>query len=134
MKFFDLSPAEQVAATMRRVYDRGLTTATGGNISMLDSNGDIWITPKGYDKGSLTWEDIVCVHPDGTYEGKHEPSSEIFFHRATYRARPDFRAVVHAHPMFMAIGSQYRMAARGATGATPMRARAALRAHWRSAA
>ena len=35
MKFFDLSPAEQVAATMRRVYDRGLTTATGGNISML---------------------------------------------------------------------------------------------------
>ena len=100
MKFFDLSPAEQVAATMRRVYDRGLTTATGGNISMLDSNGDIWITPKGYDKGSLTWEDIVCVHPDGTYEGKHEPSSEIFFHRATYRARPDFRAVVHAHPVF----------------------------------
>ena len=100
MKFFDLSPAEQVAATMRRVYDRGLTTATGGNISMLDSNGDIWITPKGYDKGSLTWEDIVCVHSDGTYEGKHEPSSEIFFHRATYRARPDFRAVVHAHPVF----------------------------------
>ena len=100
MKFFDLSPAEQVAATMRRVYDRGLTTATGGNISMLDSNGDIWITPKGYDKGSLTSEDIVCVHPDGTYEGKHEPSSEIFFHRATYRARPDFRAVVHAHPVY----------------------------------
>ncbi len=100
MKFFDLSPAEQVAATMRRVYDRGLTTATGGNISMLDSNGDIWITPKGFDKGSLTSEDIVCVHPDGTYEGKHEPSSEIFFHRATYRARPDFRAVVHAHPVY----------------------------------
>ena len=100
MKFFDLSPAGQVAATMRRVYDRGLTTATGGNISMLDRNGDIWITPKGYDKGSLTEEDIVCVHPDGTFEGKHEPSSEIFFHRATYRARPDFRAVVHAHPVY----------------------------------
>ena len=100
MKFLSLSPAEQVAATMRRVYDRGLTTATGGNISMMDQNGDIWITPKGYDKGSLTSEDIVCVHADGTYEGEHEPSSEIFFHRATYRARPDFRAVVHAHPVF----------------------------------
>lgn len=100
MKFLSLSPAEQVAATMRRVYDRGLTTATGGNISMMDQNGDIWITPKGYDKGSLTSEDIVCVHEDGTFEGKHEPSSEIFFHRATYRARPDFRAVVHAHPVF----------------------------------
>ena len=100
MKFLSLSHAEQVAATMRRVYDRGLTTATGGNISMMDQNGDIWITPKGYDKGSLTSEDIVCVHADGTYEGKHEPSSEIFFHRATYRARPDFRAVVHAHPVY----------------------------------
>ena len=100
MKFFSQSPAEQIASVMRRVYDRGLTTATGGNISVLDENGDIWITPKGYDKGSLTHEDIVCVHPDGTFTGKHEPSSEIFFHRATYRARPDFHAVVHAHPVF----------------------------------
>lgn len=100
MKFFTLSPAEQIAAVMRRVYDRGLTTATGGNISLLDGDGNIWITPKGFDKGSLTAEDIVCVHPDGTFEGRHEPSSEIFFHRATYRARPDFRAVVHAHPVF----------------------------------
>ena len=100
MKFFSQSPAEQIASVMRRVYDRGLTTATGGNISLLDENGDIWITPKGYDKGSLTQEDIVCVHPDGSFSGKHEPSSEIFFHRATYRARPDFRAVVHAHPVF----------------------------------
>jgi L-fuculose-phosphate aldolase len=100
MKFFTQSPAEQVACVMRRVYDRGLTTATGGNISVLDENGDIWITPKGFDKGSLTAADIVCVHPDGAYEGRHEPSTEIFFHRATYRARPDFRAVVHAHPVY----------------------------------
>lgn len=100
MKFFSLSPAEQIASVMRRVYDRGLTTATGGNISMMDEHGDIWITPRGYDKGSLMAEDIVCVHPDGSFAGKHAPSSEIFFHRATYRARPDFRAVVHAHPVY----------------------------------
>ena len=100
MNFFTLSPAEQIASVMRRVYDRGLTTATGGNISMLDERGDIWITPKSVDKGSLTAKDIVCVHPDGSYDGIHAPSSEIFFHRATYRARPDFRAVVHAHPVF----------------------------------
>jgi L-fuculose-phosphate aldolase len=100
MNFLSLSPAQQIASVMRRVYDRGLTTATGGNISMLDGDGNIWITPKGYDKGSLTAEDIVCVHPDGSYEGRHAPSSEIFFHSATYRARPDFRAVVHAHPVY----------------------------------
>jgi len=100
MNFFTLTPAEQIASVMRRVYDRGLTTATGGNISMMDEQGDIWITPKAVDKGSLTAKDIVCVHPDGSYDGIHAPSSEIFFHRATYRARPDFRAVVHAHPVY----------------------------------
>ncbi|MPM30678.1 L-fuculose phosphate aldolase [bioreactor metagenome] len=100
MDFFTRTPAEQIASVMRRVYDHGLTTATGGNISVLDERGDIWITPKAVDKGSLTEKDIVCVHPDGTYEGIHAPSSEIFFHRATYRARPDFRAVVHAHPVY----------------------------------
>jgi len=99
MKFFQLSPAGQVAAAMRRIYDQGLTTATGGNISLREDNGDIWITPKGYDKGSLSSEDIVCVHPDGTFEGRHEPSSELPFHKAAYRAQPDFRAVVHAHPV-----------------------------------
>ncbi|NLI53158.1 MAG: class II aldolase/adducin family protein [Clostridiales bacterium] len=100
MKFFTLSPAAQVAAVIRRIYERGLTTASGGNISVMDGNGDIWITPKSVDKGGLTEKDIVCVHPNGTYDGLHEPSSEIAFHRATYRARPDFSALVHAHPVF----------------------------------
>ena len=99
MRFFQSSPAEQVAAAMRRIYDLGLTTATGGNISLRENNGDIWITPKGYDKGSLTSEDIVCVHPDGSFKGRHEPSSELPFHKAAYRAQPGFRAVVHAHPV-----------------------------------
>ncbi len=99
MRFFQSSPAGQVAAAMRRIYDLGLTTATGGNISLRENNGDIWITPKGYDKGSLTSEDIVCVHPDGSFKGRHEPSSELPFHKAAYRAQPGFRAVVHAHPV-----------------------------------
>ena len=42
--------------------------------------------------------DIVCVRRDGTVEGPHPPSSEHPFHRAIYEARPDIRAVVHAHP------------------------------------
>ncbi|MEA5049652.1 MAG: class II aldolase/adducin family protein [Eubacteriales bacterium] len=100
MNFFSKSPAEQVASIMQRVYDRGLTTATGGNISIREKNGDIWITPKAVDKGSLTAADIVCVHPDGSYDGIHAPSSELPFHSAAYRVRPDFYAVVHAHPVY----------------------------------
>jgi L-fuculose-phosphate aldolase len=30
--------------------------------------------------------------------GTHEPSSELLMHLAVYEARPDIRAVVHAHP------------------------------------
>ncbi|MBZ0305291.1 MAG: class II aldolase/adducin family protein, partial [Anaerolineae bacterium] len=61
-------------------------------------NGDLWITPAGIDKGKLTPKDIVCVHPDGSMDGAHRPSSEYPFHRAIYACRPDFNAIVHAHP------------------------------------
>ena len=76
-----------------------MTTTSGGNISARDDDGTIWITPAGVDKGGLTREDIVRVRPDGATEGRHRPSSELPFHRAIYAARPDLRAIVHAHPV-----------------------------------
>jgi L-fuculose-phosphate aldolase len=83
---------------MQRIYDNGMTTLSGGNLSIKDDNGDIWITPAAVDKGKLTPKDISCVHADGTREGPHRPSSEYPFHRAIYEQRPDLRAIVHAHP------------------------------------
>jgi L-fuculose-phosphate aldolase len=65
---------------MERIYGYRMTTTSGGNLSLLDDNGDIWITPAGVDKGSLTRFDIVCVKPDGTIAGNHKPSSEYPFH------------------------------------------------------
>ncbi|MEZ5072622.1 MAG: class II aldolase/adducin family protein [Bacteroidales bacterium] len=50
------------------------------------------------DKGNLQRKDIVCVKPDGTVQGHYKPSSEFPFHRAIYEARPDLRAIIHAHP------------------------------------
>lgn len=82
---------------MHRIYHQGLTTLSGGNLSIRDENGDIWITPAGVDKGTLSARDIVCVRADGTSEGLHRPSSEFPFHRAIYARRPDLGAVVHAH-------------------------------------
>ena len=98
MDFEYLHPSDQLVMIMQRIYDRGMTTTSGGNLSILDDNGDIWITPKGIDKGSLTRQDIVCVKPDGTCVGPHEPSSELPFHRSIYKVRPDIRSVLHAHP------------------------------------
>jgi L-fuculose-phosphate aldolase len=98
MKFHLLHPRDQLVAIMQRIYDNGMTTLSGGNLSIKDDNGDIWITPAGVDKGKLTPGDISCVHADGTKEGPHRPSSEYPFHRAIYAQRPDLRAIVHAHP------------------------------------
>ena len=98
MKFSLLHPREQLVTIMERIYGYGMTTTSGGNLSILDENGDLWITPAGIDKGNLKPQDIICVKPDGTMVGPHKPSSEYPFHRAIYEKRPDFRAIVHAHP------------------------------------
>lgn len=98
MQFALLHPADQILWMMERIYSYGMTTTSGGNLSILDDNGDIWITPAGIDKGALTRNDIICVRQDGTAIGPHRPSSEFPFHQLIYRTRPDLRAVVHAHP------------------------------------
>ncbi len=93
-----IHPADQLVMFMQRIYDKGLTTTSGGNLSILDDDGNIWITPAGIDKGTLTRRDIVCVKPDGSCVGPHRPSSELPFHAQVYKMRPDLRAVLHAHP------------------------------------
>lgn len=98
MQFSLLSPREQIVRVMNRIYYGGMTTLSGGNLSILDSEGNIWITPGSVDKGNLSARDIVCVRPDGTVNGLHKPSSELPFHRAIYAKRPDVRSIVHAHP------------------------------------
>ncbi len=98
MKFELLHPADQLVLMMDRIYQGGMTTTSGGNLSVLDENGDIWITPSGIDKGTLARADMCCVKPDGTILGPHKPSVELPFHASVYKRRPDIHAVLHAHP------------------------------------
>ncbi|MBO4792064.1 MAG: class II aldolase/adducin family protein, partial [Clostridia bacterium] len=98
MKLLDMSPAEKIAYYMTRLYDNRLTTTSGGNLSIIDSEGRIRISPSGIDKAHLTADDILSVGPDGRISGKHRPSSEFPFHLAVLKARPDLKAVFHAHP------------------------------------
>ncbi len=92
-----LHPRDEIMHLMERIYRYRMTTTSGGNLSIRDQDGGIWITPARVDKGSLRREDIVCVRPDGAVDGLHPPSSEFPFHEAIYRARPDLRGIVHAH-------------------------------------
>jgi L-fuculose-phosphate aldolase len=93
-----LHPRDQITMIIERIYKRGMTTTSGGNISIKDDSGDIWVTPAAVDKGSLKPEDIMCVRKDGSIAGPHKPSSEFPFHKAIYEMRGDIRAIIHAHP------------------------------------
>ena len=93
-----LSPPAQLSAVMTRIYDEWLTTPSGGNLSLLDADGGLWVTPSQLDKGRLSPELMVKVAPDGSWRGDVRPTSEWPFHRAVLKARPDCRSVAHAHP------------------------------------
>jgi len=93
-----MHPRDQIIMIIDKIYRGGLTTTSGGNISVIDENGDIWVTPSAIDKGTLRPSDIVCVRNDGTIDGRHKPSSEYPFHLAIYKCRPEIKAVIHAHP------------------------------------
>lgn len=91
---------EEVAYFMRRLYEKNLTTCSGGNISVKLDTNTICITPSGLDKGRIQAEQIGIV----TFNGENltpelKPSIETGMHIAVYKKRPDIKAVVHAHPV-----------------------------------
>jgi len=98
MHFGYMHPCDQIVMLMARVYQYGMTTTSGGNLSVIDEKGDIWISPAAVDKGSLKAEDVVRVRANGEVNGRHAPSSEYPFHKAIYESRPGIGAILHAHP------------------------------------
>jgi L-fuculose-phosphate aldolase len=103
-----------LVASGRRLGARGLISAGEGNVSARLADGTLLTTPTGRRKDELAPEDILIVplDPDGpagdSGSGRPAagplPSTDIAIHRAVYAARPDVRAVVHAHlPAAMAL-------------------------------
>jgi L-fuculose-phosphate aldolase len=93
-----LHPRDEILQAMERVYRYRMTTTSGGNLSIREPSGDLWITPARLDKGALRRDDIVCVHPDGRISGTRKPSSELPIHQEIRRRRPELGGIVHAHP------------------------------------
>ena len=93
---------EEIVRFGRRLLAAGLTTGTGGNLSILNSrNGLVSISPSGIEYGEMTADDVPVTDLDGrVVEGTRGPSSELEFHLALYRKRPDIRAVVHTHSVY----------------------------------
>jgi L-fuculose-phosphate aldolase len=91
-------PRDEILEAMERIYRYRMTTTSGGNLSIREDNGDLWITPARMDKGALGRNDIVRVRSDGKVEGARRPSSELPIHQEIRRRRPELGGIVHAHP------------------------------------
>lgn len=90
---------EEIAYFMRRLYERGLTTTSGGNISVRFSEHEILITPSASDKGRMKGDEIGIMDAGGKILSEFKPSIESSMHLKIYEARPDVKAIVHAHPV-----------------------------------
>lgn len=85
----------------RAMFNEGLVVGSAGNVSArAEGDNAMHITPTQVPYQDLTPEHIVTVTFDGDpIVGDGLPSSESLMHGAIYAARPDVRAVVHAHPV-----------------------------------
>lgn len=88
---------EQLAEVMTRIYEAGLTTPSGGNLSARDKNGEFWLTPSGGDKGAYTKDDMICICGDKVVKGKGKPSIEWQIHKGILEKTENVKAVCHAH-------------------------------------
>ena len=86
----------------RKLVEANLTSGTGGNLSVCDrENCTVAITPSGVDYFETEPADIVITDMNGNViGGTRKPSSELSFHLAVYKARPDLCAVVHTHSVY----------------------------------
>jgi len=90
---------EQVAAFMRRLYRQGLTTTSGGNISLRCQDGTVAITASKLDKGELDANGVGLVTMSGeNLTPELHLSIETGMHLAIYQKHPEATSIVHAHP------------------------------------
>jgi ribulose-5-phosphate 4-epimerase/fuculose-1-phosphate aldolase len=87
---------EQICATAKSLFDRGLTHGSTGNISARLEDG--WLlTPTGSNLGTLNPARLSKLDWAGKLLSGDPPSKENFLHLAVYEERAKSRAVIHLH-------------------------------------
>ena len=88
---------QNVSTHGKKMLAQGLTTGTGGNISVC--KGDrVAISPSGMAYGDIGPDDVPLVDLHGEpVAGERTPSSERRMHTTIIREREDANAVVHTH-------------------------------------
>lgn len=90
---------QQIISTLAELYDAGLITPKGGNVSARTPESDeVFITPSQLYKGALTPERLIRLNLEGKrLEGQDRPSVETPMHLLIYRTRSDVNAIIHTH-------------------------------------
>jgi len=94
---------EEMVSVSKKIYDRGLTSATSGNPSSRVPGfpGQVLIKASGKCFGDVVPEDFILVDLEGNIlDGKDRPSKEIRFHLGIYKIRPEVNAIVHGHSAY----------------------------------
>jgi L-fuculose-phosphate aldolase len=89
----------RIIATAREMNALDINRGKSGNVSARIDSGFL-ITPSALPYDETKPEDVVSVDFGGKATGRRKPSSEWRFHRDIYAARPEVRAIVHAHSPF----------------------------------
>jgi ribulose-5-phosphate 4-epimerase/fuculose-1-phosphate aldolase len=87
---------EQICATAKSLFDRGLTHGSTGNISARCEDG--WLlTPTGSNLGALDPARLSKLDWSAKLISGDPPSKENFLHLAMYQERAKSGAVIHLH-------------------------------------
>lgn len=109
-----LAAADAMAEVGRDAVARGLTLASGGNLSVRLAGERFIITAAGSWLDRLRPADFVVLDLEGRpVAGSVRPSSEWKLHQRAYAARDGARAIVHVHPqravLLDALGHRIRL-------------------------
>jgi L-fuculose-phosphate aldolase len=93
---------QSIIAALRGLNAQGLNQGTSGNISMR--HGDrMLITPSAVPYEAMEPEMLASLPIAGTVDdwtGPLKPSTEVYFHLAIMKDRPEVNAILHIHPTY----------------------------------
>lgn len=96
----DQSLREEFVAKGKVLYARGLASGSAGNMSVMQSDGNIIVTPTGTCLGNLLPNSLSLVDQEGNLIDGPKPTKEAKFHAAVMRCNPEIKAIVHLHSTY----------------------------------
>ncbi|MCF6097019.1 class II aldolase/adducin family protein [Thermovorax subterraneus] len=97
-----LKERKEICELVKDMFDRFMTNAVGGNVSLRVGENEILITPSlmaEEKRCKINPEDLILVDLDmNVLEGKGKVSREVNMHCGILKQLPEINACIHAHP------------------------------------